>query len=116
MRRLLSVSSSQSCRADTHLLAAFWNQEKFPASYLLQGLVPTSFVIANRLTPCSYRYPAQQNVGGDAKIPTAIYYDTDGNPRAFGAETLTPNIEAEAEEKGWVKAHWCELNHSWFLP
>lgn len=33
-----------------------------------------------------HRFPCQDQVGGDSKIPTIIYYDKDGNVRAVGAE------------------------------
>lgn len=56
--------------------------------------------------PPVLRYPAQERVGGDAKIPTVIYYDNEGKPAAVGAETLADGIETKAEENGWVKAHW----------
>lgn len=56
------------------------------------------------------RYPFQEHVGGDMKVPTVVYYDTNGKPCAIGAETTKEGIEAEAEEKGWTKAHWSGLS------
>jgi hypothetical protein len=53
-----------------------------------------------------YRYPCQEHVGGDSKIPTVIYYDSAGNICAIGAETLKEGIEQDAEENGWAKAEW----------
>jgi hypothetical protein len=29
-----------------------------------------------------YRYPAQEHVGGDSKIPSILYYDTEGRVTA----------------------------------
>ena len=52
------------------------------------------------------RFPCQEHVGGDSKIPTVIYYDTNGKPQAVGAETLKEGIEADAIEFGWRKACW----------
>jgi len=52
------------------------------------------------------RYPAQEQIGGDAKIPTILYYDELGNVRAAGAEVLIDYIQHEAEENGWIKAEW----------
>ncbi|PPQ91259.1 hypothetical protein CVT25_006376 [Psilocybe cyanescens] len=52
------------------------------------------------------RYPAQEHVGGDSKIPTIIYYDRQGNVRAVGAEAMQEGIEDSAEDEGWTKAEW----------
>ncbi len=52
------------------------------------------------------RYPAQEQVGGDAKIPTILYYDELGNVRAAGAEALGDNVQHEADENKWIKAEW----------
>ncbi|KAJ2936972.1 hypothetical protein H1R20_g123, partial [Candolleomyces eurysporus] len=56
------------------------------------------------------RYPCQEHVGGDMKVPTVVYYDHLGKPRAIGAEALKEGIEVEAEEQGWVKSHWFKLH------
>ena len=40
------------------------------------------------------------------KVPTVIFYDSDGNIRAIGAETLKDGIEDEVGEQGWIKARW----------
>ncbi|KAF6748632.1 hypothetical protein DFP72DRAFT_971163 [Ephemerocybe angulata] len=56
------------------------------------------------------RYPSQEQVGGDSKIPTVIYYDKHGKPAAIGAETLKEGIEADAEEEGWQVARWFKLH------
>ncbi|KAJ2922255.1 hypothetical protein H1R20_g14829, partial [Candolleomyces eurysporus] len=56
------------------------------------------------------RYPSQERVGGDSKIPTVIYYDEDGKLCAIGAETLKDGIEADAEENNWSKAYWFKLH------
>ncbi|KAF5317358.1 hypothetical protein D9611_003533 [Ephemerocybe angulata] len=56
------------------------------------------------------RFPSQERVGGDTKIPTVIYYDNVGKPCAIGAETLKEGIEGDAEEYGWTKAHWFKLH------
>ncbi|KAK0222695.1 hypothetical protein EDD85DRAFT_860782 [Armillaria nabsnona] len=49
------------------------------------------------------RFPSQEHVGNDAKIPTIMYYDQAGNIRAVGAEALKENVIEQAEEDGWVK-------------
>ncbi|KAG6334776.1 hypothetical protein ID866_4309 [Astraeus odoratus] len=52
------------------------------------------------------RYPAQEHVGGDCKIPSIIYYDQQGRPRAFGAEALQEHIIERAEDEQWIKLEW----------
>ncbi|KAF6752161.1 hypothetical protein DFP72DRAFT_1171705 [Ephemerocybe angulata] len=56
------------------------------------------------------RYPSQEQVGGDSKIPTVIYYNKHGKPEAIGAETLKEGIEADAEEEEWQVARWFKLH------
>ncbi|KAF8901895.1 hypothetical protein CPB84DRAFT_1846607 [Gymnopilus junonius] len=56
------------------------------------------------------RFPAQEHVGGDSKIPTVIYYDKEGNVRAVGAEAMRDGIEDEAEDGEWTKAEWFKLH------
>ncbi|KAI9573199.1 hypothetical protein HD554DRAFT_1154942 [Boletus coccyginus] len=56
------------------------------------------------------RYPAQEHVGGDCKIPTIVYYDQQGTPRAFGAEALQDHIIEQAEDEQWVKLEWWKLH------
>jgi hypothetical protein len=52
------------------------------------------------------RYPAQEQVGGDSKIPSILYYDLQGDVRAVGAEALQERIIEQAEDEGWVKLEW----------
>ena len=58
------------------------------------------------LTCSSFRYPAQEHVGGDSKIPSILYYDRQGAVRAVGAETLQQQIIDQAEEENWDKVEW----------
>ncbi|KAK0209594.1 hypothetical protein IW262DRAFT_1486534 [Armillaria fumosa] len=51
----------------------------------------------------SYRFPAQDNSGGNAKIPTVLYYDQSGDLMAAGAEALDEGVIRSAEDEGWVK-------------
>ncbi len=44
--------------------------------------------------------------GGNAKIPTVLYYSRDGHVRAAGAETERDGIDIIAEEEDWVKTEW----------
>lgn len=56
------------------------------------------------------RFPSQEQIGGDSKIPTVIYYNSAGNPCAIGAETLKEGIEEDAEQNGWTQAKWFKLH------
>ncbi len=53
-----------------------------------------------------FRYPGQEHVGGDSKIPTIIYYDQSGTVRAVGAEAIGESVKEEAEENDWMKVEW----------
>jgi hypothetical protein len=52
------------------------------------------------------RFPAQTQTGGDAKIPSVLYYDKTGNIRAAGAEVLTESVLEDALNNEWTKAEW----------
>ena len=52
------------------------------------------------------RYPAQEHVGGDNKIPSMMYYDRRGTVRAIGTEALQQHIVEQAKEEKWVKLEW----------
>ncbi|KIK93910.1 hypothetical protein PAXRUDRAFT_144008 [Paxillus rubicundulus Ve08.2h10] len=56
------------------------------------------------------RYPAQEHVGGDNKIPSILYYDRQGTVRAVGAEALQHHIIEQAEEERWIKLEWWKLH------
>lgn len=50
------------------------------------------------------RFPAQALVRGDAKVPSILYYDRDGDVRAAGAEVLSEGVIESALTSGWTKA------------
>ncbi|KAK0222698.1 hypothetical protein EDD85DRAFT_1028147 [Armillaria nabsnona] len=56
------------------------------------------------------RFPEQENAGGDAKIPTIMYYDKSGKVRAAGAEALDESLVTTAEDEGWVKCSRFKLH------
>ncbi|KAJ6473427.1 hypothetical protein C8R47DRAFT_1145478 [Mycena vitilis] len=56
------------------------------------------------------RFPGQQDVGGDSKVPTSIFYDREGIIRAEGAETMRPQCRDEAQDEGWELAQWFKLH------
>ncbi|ESK95831.1 hypothetical protein Moror_12443 [Moniliophthora roreri MCA 2997] len=58
------------------------------------------------------RYPAQEQMGQDTKIPSCVLYDREGVARAFGAEVLREEIQHEAEANSWTLAEWFKL----YLP
>ena len=57
--------------------------------------------------PCVFylylRFPGQQTVGGDSKIPSVVCYDADGEVVAVGSET---DPEANPEIDGLSRAEW----------
>ncbi|KIJ14485.1 hypothetical protein PAXINDRAFT_115792 [Paxillus involutus ATCC 200175] len=55
------------------------------------------------------RYPAQEHVGGDNKIPSILYYDRQGTVQAVGAEALQQHVIEQAEEERWIKLEWWEF-------
>ncbi|KAJ7698158.1 hypothetical protein B0H16DRAFT_1668927 [Mycena metata] len=56
------------------------------------------------------RFPAQDHVGGDSKIPSVIYYDRAGRVKACGAETLQESVVEQAIDDRWEKAEWFKLH------
>jgi hypothetical protein len=55
------------------------------------------------------RYPAQEKVGGDAKIPSMIYYNKQGNVCAVGAEALQARNVELALDENWIKVEWWSI-------
>ncbi|TFK36651.1 hypothetical protein BDQ12DRAFT_236216 [Crucibulum laeve] len=55
------------------------------------------------------RFPGQEHVAGNSKIPSVIYYDKHGKMMAAGAEADTSSVLAQAEEDGWIKAELFKL-------
>jgi hypothetical protein len=54
------------------------------------------------------RFPAQEHIGGDSKIPSILYYDLHGTLRSVGAETREFQeqiIEDETEDQH-QKVEW----------
>ncbi|KAL5633683.1 hypothetical protein ACGC1H_005781 [Rhizoctonia solani] len=45
----------------------------------------------------------------NAKIPTAIWYNTEGKAVSFGADTTTPSVEEQAEDSEWFLAKHFKL-------
>ena len=53
-----------------------------------------------------FRYPGQQKVGGDSKIPSVVCYDGRGNVVAVGSETDIDTNPELFETEGLVRAEW----------
>ncbi|KAF9025399.1 hypothetical protein BDZ89DRAFT_1182812 [Hymenopellis radicata] len=68
--------------------------------------IPPIIQGVNKNVLFSILFPAQQEVGGSAKIPSIIYYDNEGNVRAVGAEAVDNAFQDEAEDEGYIKAEW----------
>lgn len=50
------------------------------------------------------RFPGQEHVAGNSKIPSVMYYDKRGKMMAAGAEADTAAVLSQAEDEGWTKA------------
>ena len=50
------------------------------------------------------RFPGQEHVAGNSKIPSVMYYDKRGKMMAAGAEADTTAVLSQAEDEGWIKA------------
>lgn len=57
-----------------------------------------------------YRFPGLERAGKDAKIPSVIYYSTDGKVQAVGAEAERDGMDITVEEEGWIRAEWLDPN------
>lgn len=55
------------------------------------------------------RFPGQEHVAGNSKIPSVMYYDKHGRVMAAGAEADSGSIASQAEDEGWIKAELFKL-------
>jgi hypothetical protein len=55
------------------------------------------------------RFPGQEHVAGNSKIPSVMYYDRHGKLKAAGAEAENASIMSQAEDEGWSKAELFKL-------
>lgn len=56
------------------------------------------------------RFPGQENAAGDSKIPSILYYSSDGTVRAVGAEAALPSMALEAEDEDLIFVEWCVVS------
>lgn len=94
----------------TAVISASSSLAGFQRSYRLHG--NSGPELSLNLTNNLYRFPAQDHVGADSKVPSVIYYDQSGRARACGAEALRESVAEQAEEGGWEKAEWSASPHS----
>ncbi|KAF9444529.1 hypothetical protein P691DRAFT_736332 [Macrolepiota fuliginosa MF-IS2] len=57
-----------------------------------------------------HKFPSQEMAGGNAKIPSVMYYGKDGRVRAVGAEAERDGVDIIAEEEEWIKVEWFKLH------
>ncbi|KDN40153.1 hypothetical protein RSAG8_08353, partial [Rhizoctonia solani AG-8 WAC10335] len=55
------------------------------------------------------RWPGQEGQNYSGKIPSIIWYDSNGKATSFGAEALTHDAQDEAEDAGWELAQHFKL-------
>ncbi|KAG6330080.1 hypothetical protein ID866_9008, partial [Astraeus odoratus] len=55
------------------------------------------------------RFPGQEHVAGNCKIPSILYYDRNGTLMAAGAEAESASIVSQAEDDYWIKAELFKL-------
>jgi hypothetical protein len=55
-------------------------------------------------------WPGQEKQKNEAKIPSLIWYDKQGKPQLFGAESRLPETRSKAEDNGWEKAEYFKLH------
>ncbi|KAF5367521.1 hypothetical protein D9758_003622 [Tetrapyrgos nigripes] len=55
------------------------------------------------------RFPGQEHIAGNSKIPTILYYDAEGGMMAAGAEADTSSVLSLAEDEGWTKVELFKL-------
>jgi hypothetical protein len=57
------------------------------------------------------RWPGQAaQIAEQSKIPSIIWYDSDKNARAFGAEARQSDVEEKAEDEGWQLVRFFKLH------
>ncbi|TFK64304.1 hypothetical protein BDN72DRAFT_861491 [Pluteus cervinus] len=56
------------------------------------------------------KFPYQELISGNFKVPSVIWYDADGNVKAIGAGANRDGIEQEAEDGQWTKVDWFKLH------
>ena len=68
-------------------------------------------VILLQSSLCSFsgKFPATDHVGGESKIPSIVYYDQEGIPRAFSGKALQESIIEKAKDEEWIKVEWWDF-------
>ncbi|KII85028.1 hypothetical protein PLICRDRAFT_116528 [Plicaturopsis crispa FD-325 SS-3] len=55
------------------------------------------------------RFPGQEHVAGNSKIPSVMYYNQQGVLMAAGAEAESASVLSQAEDDQWIKAELFKL-------
>lgn len=55
------------------------------------------------------RFPGQEHVAGNSKIPSVMYYNKHGRVMAAGAEADNTSIISQAEDEEWIKTELFKL-------
>ena len=64
---------------------------------------PHYCVVVEEVIQFRCRYPGQEHVAGNSKIPSVLYYDKHGKVKAAGAEAETSKVVSQAEDEQWLK-------------
>ncbi|KAJ7773387.1 hypothetical protein B0H16DRAFT_1766560 [Mycena metata] len=86
----------------------FWSLERCPKSMASLGNEYLHVLEKKTERECA-RFPGQEHVAGNCKIPSILWYDARGKMVAAGAEAETSTILSQAEDEGWIKADLFKL-------
>ncbi|TFK64296.1 hypothetical protein BDN72DRAFT_802291 [Pluteus cervinus] len=56
------------------------------------------------------KFPYQEAVSGNFKVPSVIWYSADGDVMEIGAGAVRDGVEQEAEDGQWSKVEWFKLH------
>jgi hypothetical protein len=88
------------------------SREKFRKFMASLGMISKQIIdnVLSLKLPC--RFPGQEHVAGNSKIPSVMYYDRRGKMQAAGAEAESASVLSQAEDESWVKAELYVLSLS----
>ncbi|TFK63670.1 hypothetical protein BDN72DRAFT_902224 [Pluteus cervinus] len=56
------------------------------------------------------KFPYQEFISGNFKVPSIVWYDANGGVQAIGAGAVRDGIEQEAEDGQWTKVEWFKIH------
>ena len=65
--------------------------------------VPQNHLIGGFFFEPNYRFPGQEHVAGNSKIPSLLYYDQRGSIMAAGAEADSSSMLSRADDENWIR-------------